>query len=157
MKSTVLLFVFAGLMSIGAAVMAEPITRAEDSVPVTIDIAKWVWVDIVSDEGFLLDYEAATPYAMDTLPFKVGHNCDASITGSLVPPPGAPGTWSWWFQEGHSPRLRLLLDGPVTTPDVQHDAGVYEGHVNVKVSGIRITNRATTYTDGTLTITVSAL
>lgn len=157
MKSTVLLLVFAGLMSIGAAVMAEPITRADDSVPVTIDIAKWVWVDICDEDGFTLDYEAGgQPYAVDSLPFKVGHNCDAILTGSLVRPTGAPGTWTWWFQ-GHNNSLRLLLDGPVNNPDLQHDAGVFDGRVSIRVAGIRITDRATTYTGGTLTINVNAL
>jgi len=157
MKSTVLLIVVAGLMSIGAAVMADPIMRAADSVPVTIDIAKWVWIDLISqDVGFLLDYEAGYPYADATLPLKCGHNCNVRLSGTLTPPPGAPGTWAWWYQ-GDGQSRRLLLDGPVSHPDVLSPAGEYMGRVTVRVSGIHITDRSTTYTGGVMTITVDAL
>jgi hypothetical protein len=157
MKSAVLFVVLAALVSLGSAIMAEPIMRDSDSCPVSVEIAQWVWVEFYDlPVGFDVDYEAAEPMAQDTEAFRCGHNCDVRLTGSLVPPPGAPGIWTWRFR-GDGQSRSLYLDGPVSYPDVTHGPGVYYGEVTITVNGITILDPAGIYGGGVMTINVEAL
>lgn len=140
-----------------SAAIAEPITRASDNCPVTVDIAKWVWVEYYDmPVGIDVDYEAGEPMAQDTEAFRVGHNCDCRLTGTLVPPPGAPGNWTWRFR-GDGQNRCLYLNGPVSYPNVVDGPGVYYGEVTISVNGVTIQDNAGVYGGGTMTINVEAL
>jgi len=83
MKHLSLLLALAALFVLGTAALAEPITEAEDSVPVTVYIAPWVWVDITSQDVFI-DVEAGQTGACGTAKFTAGANTHAHLYSSFV-------------------------------------------------------------------------
>ncbi len=134
------------LLVLGTVALAEPIDWAYDSAPVNLNVAPWVYIYFVNGENaeFYIDVEAGEEGASDVEEIVAGHNCNALVTGVLIPPPGAPGQWSWYFiGDGHA----LYLPG----------AGEYFGRVKVRVSGITINDPAGFYPGGTMVIHIGCL
>jgi hypothetical protein len=143
MKYLVVLAVLAVLGFSGAA-LAEPISFASDSAPVTLDIACWVYLSFEGAE-FNLDVEAGQGSAEDWEWLYWGHNCPIVLTGELTPPPGAPGQWDWgWWSIG-------------THEFYEYVPWAGSDPIGVQVSGIGIWDAAGSYPGGQLTMWVSCL
>jgi|GEM_PF-796700 len=83
---------------------AGPIRQDCDTAEIWLYIASWVEIEFDDIDPFFLDIEAGYTDSEDTIfsakPFTVHHNCDVTVTGSLITPPvGAPGgiTFSHYF------------------------------------------------------------
>jgi hypothetical protein len=121
------------LFALATAALAEPITYAIDERPVTLEIAKWVYVNF-ADEGepFYLDVEAGTGGASATKDVVFGHNCDGdSLCG--VYPNVQMGTWGVAF--GSTGSEYRLFTGTGEEMDT----------ITVTVSGITINDAAGLY------------
>jgi len=88
---------------------------------------------VVTDGG------AAGSYTSTAAPYSASANFAATISGVVVAPTGAPGTWT--------NSLTLKNVGPASSPGT--------GNATVTVSGLSISTPAASYlTGGTLTLTI---
>jgi len=159
------------LLTLGTAALAEPVGRARDVAPVTLEWAPTAFVyfesydqymvrcnngdddeDDNDEEGpaFNLDVEAGQTGAYDIQEMTVGANCPVAVTGILTPPPGAPGIWSWELisedrHHGHS----LHFGGP------ENGRGHHKVQVQVQVEGISIYDPAGHYPGGEMRVFVA--
>jgi len=157
MKHLVVLLALAALILLGSAALAEPIPNASDSVPVTVYIAPWVWVDIAGENGINIDVEAGVTDASGFAPLTFGANDHAHIVSSFAGslPAGVTvaaslknvsptsGDANYYYYIANSELCLNYLGG----------AGTFAGDLAVDVSGVDITDRAGLYS-GTATATI---
>ncbi len=143
MKYLVALAVLAVLGFSGAA-LAEPICFASDSAPVNLDIACWVYIYFLEPESFFdLEVEAGAGGDEDVEDVVMGWNTPVFISGSLTPPPGAPGVWDWWVIEPPYKDWWGWGAGEIVVP------------AGVNVSGITIMDPAGFYPGGQLDLYIT--
>jgi len=120
--------------------------HCDDTAPITVNIAKWVCITFDTDDAFALCVEAGQHGAAATKAFTARHNCPASVTGEITPPPTAPAgmTWDWNFVGDGQ---QLSLPG----------AGIYTGGVQVSVADVGFNHPAGLYSGGTMKIKIDAL
>jgi len=135
------------VFAVGPAALAEPICFDSDSAPVTLDIACWVYIHFVDEQAsFDLEVEPGMGGDWEEEEFLAGWNCPAYLWAELIPPPGAPGVWDYWFP------IPGWKDAYVWDP--------YEdalGWAGVSVSGITIYDPAGFYPGGAMNIYIACL